>query len=104
MNPSVRVDFDGEGFRIEGAKIAWSDLSEVVAFKEDLWSFDAVRLGFRTRSAESLVSVGEEAEGYRPLLAELSRRLPGFRNDWFPEVAFPAFDRCETLLWRRLPE
>lgn len=100
MKSNARVDFDREGFRVEGVLIAWSGLLEVIAFKEDLWSRDFIRLGFRT-SRGDLVSVGEDEEGYQPLLAELPRRLPRFRNDWFQEVAFPAFERCETILWWR---
>lgn len=100
MKSNARVDFDREGFRVGGVRIAWSELSGVIAFKEDLWARDSIRLGFRTFRGD-LASVGEDEEGYQPLLAELSRHLPGFRNDWFHEVAFPAFERCETILWRR---
>lgn len=101
MTPGARVDFDADGFRMDDGWIAWNELSEVVAFKEDLWSVDRICLGLLVHSSDRWVKLDEDAAGFRSFLAELARRLPGFDVERFRQLAFPAFERCETVLWRK---
>ncbi len=79
--------------------IEWSDVREVVAFKEDRFAYDEICVGFRTDDSDSYRNVTEEFVHYRELLEELPRRFPGIRTDWFSDVAFPAFVPNWTTLW-----
>ena len=100
--PVIRQDPSGftatEGDKVI-FRIAWDDVLEVVAFKEDLFGYDEICVGFRIDDADSYPRVTEEFVHYKELLEELPRRFPGIRTDWFNDVAFPAFVPNWTTLW-----
>ena len=80
-------------------KLRWSEVKEIVAYKEDCFGFDSICIGFRAIDADEYLRVFEEADGYKELIAELERRFPDIRKDWFNEVAFPAFEPNWTTIW-----
>ena len=96
----MSVEFDDDGLSSGGPRVRWSEIVEVVAYKDDLWSYDEISLGFRTGGEGPCVSASETDAGYEALLDELPRRFPGVRTDWFSEVAFPAFVINLTTLWK----
>ncbi len=103
MKEPPRVDCDESGFSIIAGpslmRVAWSEVLEVVAYKQDCFAFDIICLGFRTSDDDRFWSVGEDYAGYEELLAELPSRFAGIREDWFSDVAFPAFVPNWTILW-----
>jgi hypothetical protein len=80
-------------------EVAWADVREIVAYKEDLFSYDEICLGFRTDAAANYWRLTEEFSNYKILLLELERRFPDIRTDWFHEVAYPEFATNWTTLW-----
>jgi hypothetical protein len=80
---------------------AWSDLVSVRAWKQDCWGVDRIWIGFDARANSDAICVHEEMEGYQGLVAEMQRRCPGFREDWWNAVAFPAFAQNHTIVWER---
>lgn len=95
---------DESGFRITGprsVRVEWAAVGEVVAFKDDLFGVDEVCLGFRTTLGDQYWRVEESGLGYREMLVALPKYFPGIREDWWHEVAFPAFERNWTRLWIR---
>ncbi len=102
--PKPVIRLAASGFSVtEGDKlvlrIEWADVREVVAFKEDLFGYDEICVGFRTHDADSYPRVTEEFVHYQELLQELPHKFPGIRTDWFSDVAFPAFVPNWTTLW-----
>lgn len=104
--PALRweVRFDDEGFSVleDGERkqfVHWSEPVEVFAYKTDLFAYDETCLGFRLDAVGNYRCVSEECIGYEKFLSELSRRFPGIRTDWLPEVVFPAFVENRTTLW-----
>lgn len=100
--PAIRLE--ASGFSVtEGGKVVlhiqWASVGEVVAFKEDLFAYDEICVGFRIDASDSYQRVTEEFICYEELLQELPRRFPGIRTDWFSDVAFPAFVPNWTTLW-----
>ena len=100
----ARLHFDGRGLRIEPkqgaiARLEWGSVLEVFAFKEDVFACDIICIGFRTDDVGGYFKIDEDCEGYGSLLDFLPRMFPGIRTDWFPDVAFPAFEPCVTTLW-----
>ena len=81
------------------ARVSWSEVLEVFAYKEDRFTTDDICLGFRVHEDGTFWMVSEDFVGYKELLAELERRFSGIRTDWFAEVAFPAFVPNRTTLW-----
>ena len=95
----MKVELDPSGFSVAGSHVPWSTVLEVFAYKQDLGTYDDLRLGFRISSDGTFWSVSEDWSGYRELVAELPERFPGIRTDWFSQVAFPAFAINLTTLW-----
>lgn len=81
------------------ARVAWSDVLEIFAYKEDRFTYDGICLGFRVSEDGTFWMVSEDYMGYQELLAALGHRFSGIRTDWFSEVAFPAFVPNRTTLW-----
>lgn len=79
--------------------LMWHEVCEIVAFKEDCFGVDSICIGFRLSDSDNYLRVFEEAEGYEEMLAELERRFPNIRKDWFNDVAFPAFVPNWTTIW-----
>jgi len=102
--PKLAVVFDAAGFTIlqdEKPKVCadWSSVREIFAYKDDLWSYDEICIGFRFNDAGEYYWVGESCVGYREFIENLKEKFPEIRTDWFSKVAFPAFDRNRTTLW-----
>jgi len=104
LKETRRVLCDESGFTlVEHGKtltrVAWSDVLEIFAYKEDRFTTDDICLGFRVHEAGTFWMVSEDFIGYKELLSELERRFSGIRTDWFADVAFPAFAVNRTTLW-----
>jgi len=80
----------------------WRDVVEVAAWKEDLFGYDAICLGLRTaESGEAFSWSWEEDHGFEALMKEVESRFPPMDEHWWTKVAFPAFERNFTVVWRR---
>ena len=80
-------------------RIGWADVREVAAWKDDVFSYDIICLGFRTQ-AGGFCWCDEEDEGWDDLLAVTERVLGVQSEDWWKRVAFPAFRQNWTVLWQ----
>jgi hypothetical protein len=81
------------------ARVAWAEVLEIFAYKEDRFTTDDICLGFRAHEDGTFSMVSEDCIGYKDLLAQLERRFTGISTDWFGKVAFPAFAPNRTTLW-----
>ena len=102
--PHINLTSLGYSLRKAGkvvAEVCWSDVNEIFAFKQDVFSYDLICLGFRLRDSDTICEVDEECAGYKQLVSELETRFPGLKTDWFAEVAFPAFKTNQTILWTK---
>jgi hypothetical protein len=102
--PEPMIRLESNGFSViqdneVGFHLVWADVREVVAYKEDLFGYDDICVGFRLDDTDQYFRVTEEFIHYEELLQELPRRFPGIRTDWFNDVAFPAFVPNWTTLW-----
>ncbi|MEM9481379.1 MAG: hypothetical protein AAGA58_17145, partial [Verrucomicrobiota bacterium] len=77
----------------------WKQVKEVFAYKDDVFAYDIICLGFRTDDKGTFFWIDEEHDGYRDFEENLPEYFPGIRTDWFREVAFPAFATNVTHLW-----
>jgi hypothetical protein len=82
-------------------EVVWADVREVVAYKEDCFCYDEICVGFRVDDSDNYFRVMESSLNYELLLKELPQKCPGVREDWFEEVAFPAFAPNWTRLWSK---
>ncbi len=80
-------------------KFAWESVLEIFAFKVDLFSIDEICIGFRIDDEGTYNEINEEMHGYNELLNFLTVQFYGIKENWFSEVAHPAFETNLTSLW-----
>ena len=82
--------------------IAWRDTVSVEAFKRDLYSVDLICITFHLRDKKT-VEINEEMDGWESLVRKLPEYLPGCQTfeEWYTQVAFPAFKPNLTVIYRR---
>jgi hypothetical protein len=75
-------------------------VTEIVAFKVDLGSYDTIRLGICVASPDRYCEVDEDWSGFGEFLTEVHRRFDITDKEWWQKTAFPAFAENRTVLWR----
>src|SRR5262245_32011414 len=73
------------------ARLPWSDIAEIVAFKQDLYTVDQICVGFRTTESDKYICIEEENPEYDRVIKLVEERFQ-LRQDWWSTVAFPAFE------------
>jgi hypothetical protein len=102
------IIMDDDGFSVtfddsRAARIDWSSVAEITAFKRDLFGYDEICLGFRCGSDDGFCWVGKEDLGFSELQTQVGQRFEGILQDWWRAVAFPAFTENWTSIWQRPP-
>lgn len=91
-----------DGFRIKVGKssqeVAWSAISRVVAYKQDLLAVD--RLCLLLELDCGMLEVHEEMSGY-PAFEEALMQSLGLGMEWKLDVLFPAFATNPTTIFCR---
>lgn len=80
-------------------RIFWSDVKEIAAWKDDVFSYDTICLGFRTTDKLDYFWCDEEGEGWKAPTAFLKTKFGVEWDAWFDKVAFPAFQKNFATLW-----
>lgn len=80
------------------AILRWDEVKEIFAFKDDVFAYDIICIGFRLDDEGTYFRIDEENEKYRDFLAFLPTVFSGVRIDFFSDVTFPAFATCLTSL------
>lgn len=81
-------------------RIPFAEVRKVVAFKRDCYTVDSISMLLVTDAG--VVEISEEMSGWEAWTAALPERLSGAKRfeEWFFEVAFPAFEENATILFR----
>jgi hypothetical protein len=103
-----RIVADGEkvaviscsGTEIREVQLSWKNIRRVIAYKNDCFSIDQIRLEFFGKDELSLL-VTEDMKDWGYLMEVLPRVLPGFPAEaqWFPMIAQPPFATNLTVLY-----
>lgn len=96
-----RIRLSTAGFEVEtrsGSRLCvmWENVVEIVAYKRDLFTFDEICLGFRTRGSEGFWPAGEDNRRFDDLLKKPEHRYPRIRSDWWEAVVKPASEENWT--------
>jgi hypothetical protein len=97
-------ELDGNGLTMrQGTSVRawmrWEDIRAVLAFKVDCYAYDMICFAVDSAAEGAGFLVPEDHPQFKELVAALEARLPGFDHGWFPKVAFPAFETCETVVY-----
>jgi hypothetical protein len=107
-----QLTFDPDGFTVQftnfrfraaevrTTRIKWSEITRIVAWKEDNFTWDSLWLTFYLQDGAEY-SVSEEAIGWTNLLDLLPVMVQGFpkQEDWWLGVVQPAFAPNATQLY-----
>ena len=103
--PAFTIQLDSEGVTLrQGASVTawirWADIRAVRSFKVDCFAWDLICVAAESRAEGGGFLVDEEHPQFDELVGAFEARLAGFDGEWFQKVAFPAFETCETVLYR----
>jgi len=81
--------------------IVWNEIIEVTIFKRDCFVVDLICMELKT--SKEAFEVNEEMNGWKSLYSFLPKKLSGCKQfeDWFSEVAFPAFETNKTIIYNK---
>ena len=93
----IRASDDG----LSATSLKWSAVTEVVAYKRDVFAFDLICLAFDT--SDGSLEINEEMPGWSQLVGRLPSLIPGMPkfSEWWERVAQPPFAPCVTTLFKR---
>jgi len=106
MCASRRISLANGGFVIsqddtELAYVRWESVAEIVVWKNDLFSYDEICIGFRLQEDDRIHIITESDQGYSGIQSELVRHFDGVSDDWWRDVAFPPFAENMATIWKR---
>jgi hypothetical protein len=85
----------------ERARLAWSEVDLVQGYKQDHLVVDCIVIRLTKLSTGQFLDIDEEMVGYEDFQKELKRRYAFQNENWWREVAFPAFAENLTTIWKR---
>jgi len=82
----------------EELALNWSELNTIVAYKEDLYTYDVVGLEIFTTNGQSF-RINEDTPGWYQFIERLGTTFTSIDKDWQTKVSIPAFETNLTLLY-----
>ncbi len=79
--------------------IRWDEISLIRAYKIDQLAYDCIVIEIHLR--EMFFTINDETAGHMKFMDTASENLPGFKEDWFFVVAFPAFETNLTTIYKK---
>ena len=80
--------------------IRWDEITEIAAWKRDLFAIDLICLGFRWAGSEIYKEVDEHMSGWTQLMAALEQRFGLAVRSWWRDVAFPPYAEQHCVVWK----
>jgi hypothetical protein len=102
--PDLRVDEHGFSLSKAGKcfeRYSWDEVEKIVAWKRDRGTYDEIRLTIDLSARSEPLELSEEFNGFRPFIEAMRQRLAGVNENWWLEVAFPAFAENATDVFIR---
>src|SRR5689334_22982850 len=77
----------------------WSDVMRIETYKRDLFSVDMICLDFFVEFRQLAFPTHDEMQGFDVLCDQLRRYFPSIEEEWWSQVAFPAFAGNNRVLY-----
>ena len=81
-------------------EIYWKEVKQIRVFKRDLGTYDCICIAFDLKDNNTF-EIDEEIEGYKETLKVLAKVFTDIDEDWFFDVAFPAFETNMKTVWKQ---
>jgi len=102
---SLAVNDDGVRFydpqEVMGWQFQWTEIVRISAWKDDVFTYDILCMGFLVAGSERYLHCDEECNGCDDLHPQLLRLYNINLHDWWNTVVFPAFAENFTVIWER---
>ena len=85
---------------VADVSFTWDEINAVMAYKIDLMTTDETRVVVSFGRPEKVLKLSEEQEGFEVFIRTAERKL-FFPEGWWERLVKPAFEPCETTLFRR---
>jgi hypothetical protein len=85
----------------------WPEVQRIAGFKRDCITVDQICIEFTLNNWA--VEINEEMDGYKDVVAAMSKHFPDMNAQWWESVTFPPFAASLTIIWptaqatRRIP-
>jgi len=101
---AVSLTEDGFSLRRGGrpaVDVKWDNVSEITAYKADLFSYDVICLVFARSDQGDRIEVDEQMHGYTKFECAVEAHYgDALLDGWWRTVAFPAFVPNVTVIWQ----
>jgi hypothetical protein len=84
----------------EELALNWSELNTIVAYKNDLYTYDVVCLDVFTTDGQNF-SINEDTPGWYQFIERMNTTFISIDKGWQTQVTIPAFETKLTLLYDR---
>ena len=81
-------------------EVFWKDVERIRVYKKDLFTYDCIYLAFDLNNS-STFEIDEELEGFKETMGILPGVFKDIDEEWFFDVAFPAFETNMKTVWTR---
>jgi len=78
---------------------AWTDITLIRAYKQDLLSIDRICVEVHTESFQFMFD--DETPGWMKFMETAGQHLPRFNSHWIFDVAFPAYQPNPTTIYEK---
>jgi hypothetical protein len=83
-------------------QIRWDQIDRIIAYKQDMYIYDLVCLGFFIAGdSKRHLLVDEEMVGWHELTCKMDEVFDTGHEWYIRKTQEPAFERCEVTLWDR---
>ncbi|MBS1636919.1 MAG: hypothetical protein JST26_13460 [Bacteroidetes bacterium] len=79
--------------------INWDEITLITAYKIDQFAYDCIVIEIHL--AETFITINDQTAGHMKFMDTATDKLTNFKNDWFPVVAFPAFETNLTTIYEK---
>jgi hypothetical protein len=83
----------------ETKTISWDEITLIRAYKIDQFAYDCIVIEIHLR--DTFITINDQTEGHMKFMDTAFENLSNFRKDWFPVVAFPAFETNLTTIYEK---
>jgi hypothetical protein len=82
-------------------RFRWETVTKIETYKCDLLTTDMICLDFVIESQQLTYHTHDEMQDFDVLCSQLRRHFPSVAQDWWSQVAFPAFATNHRVLYER---
>lgn len=98
-----KFGYDDDGFTIDFTsgplKIFWTDIEQLIAYKQDMFTYDEVCIDIKYN--DLVITISEATPGWYQFIIKTKQVFPSISATWDIDIVHPAFETNLTILYQR---